>query len=52
MIMKKYNKKQLEEINNMLEKQKQSADIVIPIDCFRNIEIKDSKSNCQNQFFF
>lgn len=50
--MKKYEKKKLEEINNMLEKFKKPIDITIPIDFYKNIEIKNTKSNYQNQFFF
>ncbi len=50
--MEKYEKKKLEEINNMLEKHKKPIDMTIPIDFYKNIEIKNAKSNYQNQFFF
>ena len=50
--MEKYNKKQLEEMNKMLEKLKQPVDIIIPIDCYRNFKIKTLDPSCQSQFFF
>lgn len=50
--MEKYNKNQLEEMNNMLEKLKQPEGITIPIDCYRNFEMKTFDPSYQNQFFF
>lgn len=43
--MKKYNKKELEEISKMLNKIKKSSDIVIPNDFYRNAEIKAKVSD-------
>ena len=51
-IMKSYSKEQLEELNNVLKGIKQSADINIPIDYYRNSELNNKKTSCQNQFFF
>jgi len=51
-MINKYNKKQLKEISNMLEKLKQPVGIIMPIDCYRNAEIKNLNVNHQSQFFF
>jgi len=50
--MKKYNEKQIKEIDNILNKIKQPVDIAIPIDCYRNSEIKKTEVNHQSRFSF
>jgi len=50
--MRRNTKKELEQINKLLEKLKRSSDIVIPVDFYKNLEIKNVKPSYQSQFFF